>query len=102
MTEPIDIKKAVTSPFTGLYWVKTIMYGLGLSVLLLMGFCVWHTFFKKTPATQDIHMGSGDVHIVNEANKRHLILFAEPYVFTQTSNGGEAGIGIRGGCRWEF
>ena len=100
-TEPIDLKKAITSPFTGLYWVKTLMYGLGLSVLLLIGFMTWHTFFKKDKPTQDINVESGGtVHIVNEANKRHLILFAEPFVSVATND--DFGVGLRAGLRWEF
>jgi hypothetical protein len=101
VAEPIDLKKAVTSPFTGLYWIKTVMYGLGLSALLFIGYGVYKAYFKKAEPSQSITVGSGgQVTIKNEAAKRHFILFAEPYVGVDTKQ--KESIGIRAGCRWEF
>ena len=107
-TEPVDIKKVVdVSPTTlvktSSSTAKGLMVILGvLAILFCIGY-TGYTLFRKPKPTQPITVQSGGlVNVINEANKRHLILFAEPYVFTQTSNGGEAGIGIRGGCRWEF
>lgn len=45
--EKINLVKAITSPFTGLYWVKTLMYGLGLAALVFIGLGVYKAYFKK-------------------------------------------------------
>lgn len=102
-TEPVDLKKAVTAPFTGVYWVKTIMYGLGLLALFLIGSAVKDKFFSKPKPSQAVTVQSGGVAtIINEANKRHLILFAEPYVFAEGGNDSRTGVGVKCGLRWEF
>jgi hypothetical protein len=99
--EKIDLVKAATSPFTGLYWIKCIMFGLGIGFLVLIGFAVKKAFFTKSQATQNITMQEGSqLTIKNEAAKRHLILFAEPYIGVDTKQGNS--IGTRVGLRWEF
>lgn len=102
--EKVDLVKAVTSVATPVYWVKTIMYGLGISCLLFVGYGVYGYYFKKKPATQNVVVQKGgqlDIH--NEAQKRNFILFAEPFVQVDTRVEGQHGsIGIRAGCRWEF
>ena len=108
MTEPVDIKKVVdVSPAT---LVKTSSStAKGLMVILgvvAIGFCVYFTvsrLFKKPLPTQPITVQSGGiVKVINEANKRHLILFAEPYVFAEGGNDSRTGVGIKCGLRWEF
>ncbi len=95
------IKAAVTAPVTPVYWVKTVMYGLGMLSLFLIGFGVYKAYFKKPLPNQAITVQEGgQVTIRNEAGKRRLILFAEPYVNVDTSDKGS--LGIRAGCRWEF
>jgi hypothetical protein len=99
--EKIDLVKAVTSPFTGLYWVKTIMYCLGASALVFIGFGVYKAYFKKPMPNQAITVQEGgQVTIRNEAAKKRWFLFTEPYVGVDTKNKGS--IGIRAGVRWEF
>jgi hypothetical protein len=108
MTEPIDVKKVVdVSPTT---LVKTssstfkgLMVILGVVAIL---FCVYFTvksLFNKPKPTQPITVQSGGlVNVINEANKRHLILFAEPYVFAEGGNTSRTGLGVKVGARWEF
>ena len=108
MTEPVDIKKVVDITPTTL--VKTSSSTLkGLMVLLAILailFCIYFTvsrLFRKPVPTQPITVQSGGlVKIINEANKRHLILFAEPYVFAEGGNTSRTGLGVKCGLRWEF
>jgi hypothetical protein len=101
--EKIDIVKAATSPFTGLYWVKTIMYGLGLAMLVFVGFGIWKAYFKKPEPTQSIHAEAGSNVKVIQYNerKKSLIPFVEAYV-DQRSGHDSLGCGIRAGVRFEW
>lgn len=47
VSESFSIKKLALSPFTGLYWIKVIMFGLGLSALFFIGYGVHKAYFKK-------------------------------------------------------
>ena len=106
--EQVDIKKVVDITPTTL--VKTSSSTLkGLMVLLAILailFCIYFTvsrLFRKPVPTQPITVGPGGiVKIINEANKRHLILFAEPYVFAEGGNTSRTGVGVKCGARWEF
>lgn len=101
--EKVDLKKMVTGPTTGVFWVKTILYGLAFSALVFVGFGVYKTYFAKPKPTQDINVeAGGSVVIKNEANKRNLIFFGEPYVFAEGGNTSRTGVGVRAGLRWEF
>ncbi len=52
MTEPFDFMKLIKSPFTGLYWVKSVMLGLGIFALLITVYAYYKAFIKKPlPAT---------------------------------------------------
>jgi hypothetical protein len=101
--EKIDIKKAVTSPFTGLYWVKSLMYGLGIGMLIFVGFGLWKAYFKKPDPTQTIHAETGSNVKVIQYNERKktLIPFVEAYV-DQRSGDSTLGGGIRAGVRFEW
>jgi len=112
MTEPIDVKKVVdVSPATLVKTSSSTAKGLMviLGVLAIL-FCVYFTvsrLFKKPLPTQPVSIGKVDpggigVKIINEANKRHLILFAEPYVFAEGGNTSRTGVGVKCGLRWEF
>mgnify|MGYP007017515763 CR=1 FL=1 len=107
MTEPVDIKKVVdVSPATlvktSSSTAKGLMVILGVIAIL---FCVYFTvrsLFKPKPS-QAVHVQSGGVaNIINEANKRHLILFGEPYVFAEGGNTSRTGVGVKCGLRLEF
>jgi len=99
--EKVDLVKAVRSVATPVYWIKSLMYGLGIACLLFIGFGVYKAYFKKPLPNQNITVGQGgQVTIRNEAAKRHLILFAEPYIGVDTKQ--KASIGTRVGARWEF
>jgi len=52
MEEKFDLKKLLTSPFTGLYWTKVVMIGLGLIVLLFVGYAVYKAYVKKAEPSQ--------------------------------------------------
>ena len=51
MSEPFDLMKLLSSPFTGLYWVKCTMVGLGIAMICFVGFGMWKAFIKKPDAT---------------------------------------------------
>jgi len=112
MEEPVNIKKVVDiSPAT---LVKTSSStAKGLMVILgvvAIGFCIYFTvsrLFKKPLPSQPVTISSVSpggigVKIINEANKRHLILFAEPYFQVSTKSDENGNIGCRVGVRWEF
>lgn len=46
-----DPVKLVTSPFTGLFWIKCIMFGLGIASLLFIGYGVYKAYFAKLDPT---------------------------------------------------
>jgi len=95
--EPITAKKFITGiiqPKTGL---KALAFLPWLILFLFIGFGVYKAYFKKPVPTQTYeHVDK----VVYEANKRHLILFAEPYIGVDTKD--KSSIGIRTGARWEF
>ena len=98
--EKVDLVKAVKSVATPVYWVKSLMYGLGIACLFFIGFGVYKAYFKKPVPTQTFeHVDK----VIYEANKRKFIIFAEPFVQVDTRVEGQHGsIGIRVGCRTEF
>ena len=106
--EPVDIKKVVdVSPATLVKTSSSTAKGLMVIVAIIaILFCIYFTvsrLFKKPLPTQPITVQSGGiVKVINEANKRHLILFGEPYVFAEGGNTSRTGVGIRVGARWEF
>ena len=51
MVESFDPLKLVTSPFTGMFWVKTIMFGLGLACLGFIGYGVYLAYFATPDPT---------------------------------------------------
>ena len=93
-----QVVAAVKAPVTPVFWVKAILYGLAFLAIVFIVLSVKDKLFPKPlPPTQTY----GSVgKVVYEANKRKLILFAEPYVGVDTKDKGS--IGIRAGCRWEF
>lgn len=101
MAEPVDVKKLAKSPFTVLFWIKTIMFMLGMTVILSIGYGVYKYFNKKPQPTQNINVQPGGVvQIKNEQAKKNFYIFTEPYVGVDTKNKNSAG--IRVGVRWEF
>jgi hypothetical protein len=107
MSEPVSISKVVdVSPATlvktSSSTAKGLMVILGVvAILFCIGFTI-KTLIKPKP-TQNVTVGQGGIaNIINEANKRHLILFAEPYVFAEGGNTSRTGVGIKAGLRWEF
>jgi len=51
MSEQFSLTKLLSSPFTGLYWVKCTMVGLGIGMLCFIGFGMWKAYIKKPDAT---------------------------------------------------
>lgn len=99
--EKVDLLKAVKSVATPIYWMKTIMYILGASAILFIGYGIYKAYFKKPLPSQEITVGEGgQVTIRNEAAKKGLILFVEPYIGVDTST--KTSCGIRTGMRIEF
>jgi Ni,Fe-hydrogenase I cytochrome b subunit len=101
--EKFSILKFFSSFTQWLPWVKTLRYVIGAIAILAIIFTIYKAFFKKDKPTQDINVQSGGlVNVINEANKRHLILFAEPYFQVSTKSEENANVGCRIGVRWEF
>jgi hypothetical protein len=55
MSEPFDIKKLLSAPFTGLYWVKVVAIGCGIFVVVFVGYGLWKAYIKKPLPTTDQH-----------------------------------------------
>lgn len=47
MSESFDPIKMLSAPFTGLYWIKCMMIGLGIFMILFTGYGLWKAFIKK-------------------------------------------------------
>lgn len=101
--ERFDIKKLLKSPFTGLYWTKTVMLGLGILALIFIGYGVYKAYFKKPEPTQAIHAEAGSNVKVIQYNERKktLIPFIEGFV-EQKSDGSRWNTGMRAGLRFEW
>lgn len=96
--EPITVEhfaKGIVKPKTG---IKALAFLPWLLLFVFIGYSVYKAYFKKPEPTQDIETVE-EMNVYN-APKRHLILFAEPYVFVDTEE--NSGLGIRAGIRWEF
>ena len=109
MAEPVDVKKALIAPLTPVYWVKTIMYGLGLLALLFIGYGVYKAYFKKLPppppaqtytVQPGANMTTANYYYNNTSSKKAWVIFTEPYFGVDTENHGY--VGIRAGYRWEY
>lgn len=113
--EKFDIMKLLKSPFTGLYWTKTLMLGLGLLVLSFLGYAVYKAYIKKPPPTQTQHqaiqsitvadggcVNLGQVQQQTEKKRSWWIPapFVEIYCFTETD--GQKGVGTKVGGRFEW
>lgn len=48
MAEKFSLSKLLKSPFTGLYWTKVIMLGIGLFILLGVGYTGYKAVVKPT------------------------------------------------------
>ena len=51
MAEPFDIFKMLKSPFTGIYWVKSLMIGLGIFAILVVGYAIYKAYIRPAPTT---------------------------------------------------
>jgi hypothetical protein len=52
MSEPFDIVKMLSSPFTGIYWVKVVMLSVGIFILLGVGYTGYKAVTKSTTAQE--------------------------------------------------
>ena len=100
--EKFSIGKFFSSFTQWLPWVKTLRYVIGAIAILVIIFTIKKAFFTKTNSQPINNQSGGIVNVINEANKRHLILFAEPYVFAEGGNTSRTGVGVKAGIRWEF
>lgn len=111
MAENFDVKKLVTSPFTGVFWVKTIVYMMAMAFLLAVGYGVYRWYFKRE-ITQTQHQTIGNITVnqgghlnlgqqTTEVKRKWYIPspFVEVYVFKEDD---EDGAGIKTGARWDF
>lgn len=51
MSEAFSITKLAKSPFTGIFWLKCIMFGLGIGCLAFIGWGVYKAYFKTHDPT---------------------------------------------------
>lgn len=111
MAEAFDVKKLVTSPFTGVFWAKTIVYMMAMAFLLAVGYGVYKYYFKRdVTQTQNQQIGNITVNEGGHVNlgqqtvekKRAWYIpspFVEVYAFKEDDRDGMGG---RFGGRWEF
>ena len=110
MAEAFDVKKLVTSPFTGVFWVKTIVYMMAMAFVAAIGYGVWQFYFVKKP-TQTQNQTIGNITVASgghlnlgqqttETKKKWYIPtpFVEIYAFKDS----DEGVGGRFGARWDF
>lgn len=51
MSEPFSWAKLTTGLFSGVYWVKVVLYMLSAGFLLFVGIGVWRGYFRKPEPT---------------------------------------------------
>lgn len=102
MSEEFDIKKLLMSPFSGIYWTKTVMFILGACVIFVVGYAVYKAYIKKPDSTQTIRAGKGSsvTVIQNNDRKKSLIPFVEGGV--EQPSEGKFKTFIRTGLRFEW
>lgn len=114
MSEPFDAGKLVKSPFTGLFWVKVVMYMLGMLTLVFVGYGVYKAYFKKPDPTQHQTQEIKEIVVekgatlnlgqqTGDIKKRKWYIpapFVDVYSFVETND--QKGVGVRFGGRFEF
>lgn len=53
MSEPFSWTKLFSGLFSGVYWVKVVLYTLSAGFLIFIGIGVWKGYFKKPEPTTD-------------------------------------------------
>ena len=53
MSEPFNLIKMLSGPFTGVFWAKVTMYLLASGFIIFIGIGVWRGYFKKAEPTTD-------------------------------------------------
>ena len=104
--EPISLMKMIKGPFTGVYWIKSLMLGLGIFVILIIGYAVYKAYFKRPAPSQTQQINAQDGSQVKVENhyyndrKKTLI----PFVEGTYGKGSQVGadFGIRAGVRFEW
>lgn len=51
MSDVFSITKLAKSPFQGIFWLKCIMFGLGIGCLVFIGYGVYKAYFTIVPTT---------------------------------------------------
>ena len=100
--EGFDLKKLLSSPFSSLYWTKTVMFSLGAFVIFFVGFAVYKAYMKKPDSTQTIRAetGSSVTVVQNNERKKSLIPFVEAGIDQPSDD--DFSTYIRAGLRFEW
>lgn len=51
MAEPFDVAKMISGPLTPVFWIKTILFGLGLAFLGMVGWAFYVAYFAPEDPT---------------------------------------------------
>lgn len=51
LDEKVNLTKAVISVTKPIYWVKCLMYGLGIFTIVAVGYTFWRAYRKQLPTT---------------------------------------------------
>jgi hypothetical protein len=102
--EKISLTKAASSIATPLYWVKTVMYMLGMLAIIGLGYAVYKAYIKKPLPSQAIQVQSGgtvQIHQETKVNKHMFIPFVEATIGRE-KNYDDFVYGIKAGARYEL
>jgi len=100
--EGFSIKKLLLSPFTGLYWTKTLMFSGGALVILIIVLSIYKTYFKRPEPVQTIRAESGSTVTVIQKNERKRVFIPFIEAFIEQPSSDDFQTGIRAGLRFEF
>lgn len=109
MSGPFSWGKLLSSPFTGMYWIKVIMFAFGMSFIGMVGWAFYKAYFAKPAETQQqvnsIQAQPGStINIGQKADSSGRDFFAEPFVeglYDITGDSAfEGKVGIRLGMRF--
>ena len=111
MSDPFSFKKLIASPFTGMYWIKVIMFmfGMGFILMVVRAFYIAYIHPPKTQtqAVQIINPQKGaNINIGQKGDGKkswldpYLEVFVEGTKGIYNSDQYEGKVGVRLGLRF--
>jgi len=114
MAEPFSIKKLFLGIFSGVFWVKVVVYMMAMAFLIAVCYGVYQYYFAKKPVQQTQTQTVGNITVqsgghlnmgqqTTEAKSKWAWYVPHPFVEAYAYKEDDRdGVGGRFGGRWEF